>query len=183
MSIDDVGAHGGDAAERVALGRTAGLNRMASMASMASRQLVMYPELTEQDIDGSESPADHSWVGSVFDPAARTVSTGVQDASMARASVGYGWQAGGSHGEEMVVRIQASDGSASLAVPISLTSTADDVSDRYDFEYSPGQLVAESYTSRSVPRLVAVPGGLVILVDTNSEGGFYEHEYRIYGVK
>lgn len=180
VSIDDVGAHGGDAAERVALGRTAGLNRVASMAS---RQLVMYPELTEQDIDESESSEDHSWVGSVFDPAARTVSTGVQDASMARASVGYGWQAGGSHGEEMVVRIQASDGSASLAVPISSTSTADDVSDRRDLEFGLGQLVAGSYTSRSVPRLVAVPGGLVILVDTNSEGGFYEHEYRIYGVK
>lgn len=83
----------------------------------------------------------------------------------------------------MVVRIQASDGSASLAVPISSTSTADDVSDRRDLEYSLGQLVVGNYTSRSVPRLVAVPGGLVILVDTNSEGGFYEHEYRIYGVK
>jgi hypothetical protein avisC_03311 len=180
VSIDDVGAHGGDAAERVALGRTAGLNRMASMAS---RQLVMYPELTEQDTDGSENPADHSWVGSVFDPAARTVSMGPQDASMTRASVGYGWQAGEPHGEEMAVRVQASDGSASLTVPISSTSTADDISDRRDLEYSLSQLVEGSYTSRSVPCVVAAPGGSVILVDTNSEGGFYEHEYRIYGVK
>lgn len=180
VSIDDVGAHGGDAAERVALGRTAGLNRMASMAS---RQLVMYPELTEQDTDGSENPADHSWVGSVFDPAARTVSMSPQDASMTRASVGYGWQAGEPHGEEMAVRVQASDGSASLTVPIPSTSTADDVSDRRDLEYSLSQLVEGSYTSRSVPCVVAAPGGSVILVDTNSEGGFYEHEYRIYGVK
>ena len=164
----------------VDLGRTAGLN---SVASRATGTLALRPADDENSFHKIER-AGGPWVGAVFDPATRTVTPASEYAGPAVAKIGL--VAGRDGG---AIALQPGDGSAGATIPIAPGSTYRSpdalLRDRSDW-YSPVQLYPRSNFPRATTTFVTTPGLTLVILDPTT--GLYDRPeeprspHRLYGV-
>lgn len=164
----------------VDLGRTAGLN---SVASRATGTLALRPADDENSFNKIER-AGGPWVGAVFDPATRTVTPASEYAGPAVAKIGL--VAGRDGG---AIALQPGDGSAGATIPIAPGSTHRSpdalLRDRSN-GYSPVQLYPRSSFPRATTTFVTTPGLTLVILDPTT--GLYDRPeeprspHRLYGV-
>ena len=181
IDIDEVAASGSvEGARSVPLGASIGVNQYASLATGT---LVTYPPYLEivshWDVQSQGGP----WVGAVFNPATRTVSTGESDA-LAAARMGCTLKPNESGEGVLSIEMTPGDGSPGLVARAAEPTSVFSSLTHLDSACAPRKLRRSALEFSDIVKFVVTPGATVVVLDTDySISRYVPHTIRVYGVK
>lgn len=181
INIDEVAASGSvEGARSVPLGASVGVNQYASLATGTLVTYPPYPEMVSRnDIDRKDGP----WVGAVFNPATRTVSTGESDA-LAAARMGCTLKPNESGEGVLSIEMTPGDGSPGLVARAAEPTSVFSSLTHLDSACAPRQLRRSALEFSDIVKFVVTPGATVVVLDTDySISRYVPHTIRVYGVR
>ena len=181
INIDEVAASGSvEGARSVPLGASVGVNQYASLATGTLVTYPPYPEMVSRnDIDRKDGP----WVGAVFNPATRTVSTGESDA-LAAARMGCTLKPNESGEGVLSIEMTPGDGSPGLVARAAEPTSVFSSLAHLDSVCVPLQLRRSALEFSDIVKFVVTPGATVVVLDTDySISRYVPHTIRVYGVR
>lgn len=181
IDIDEVAASGSvEGARSVPLGASVGVNQYASLATGTLVTYPPYPEMVSRnDIDRKDGP----WVGAVFNPATRTVSTGESDA-LAAARMGCTLKPNESGEGVLSIEMIPGDGSPGLVARAAEPTSVFSSLAHLDSVCVPLQLRRSALEFSDIVKFVVTPGATVVVLDTDySISRYVPHTIRVYGVR
>lgn len=181
IDIDEVAASGSvEGARSVPLGASVGVNQYASLATGTLVTYPPYPEMVSRnDIDRKDGP----WVGAVFNPATRTVSTGESDA-LAAARMGCTLKPNESGEGVLSIEMTPGDGSPGLVARAAEPTSVFSSLAHLDSVCVPLQLRRSALEFSDIVKFVVTPGATVVVLDTDySISRYVPHTIRVYGVR